>query len=76
MQQQTREFSKTFCVSPQYFSVYYIPISPGISHPDKDLRIWKDPIIRLQTAIKTVQEESNLRQLGATQIAICDQATT
>ena len=41
----------------------------------KDLRIWKDPITRLQTAINAVQEESDLRQLGATQIAICDHAT-
>ena len=40
----------------------------------KDWRIWKDPITRLQTAIKAVQEESDHRQLGATQIAICDHA--
>ena len=34
MQEQTREFPKTFCVSPQYFLGDYIPISPGISHAD------------------------------------------
>ena len=38
----------------------------------KDLRIWKDPITTLQTAMEFIQEESNHRQLGATQAAICD----
>ena len=34
MRQQTREFPKTFHVSLQYFVGDYIPISPGIPHPD------------------------------------------
>ena len=38
----------------------------------KDLRIWKDSITTLQTAMEAIQEESNHRQLGATQAAICD----
>ena len=33
MRQQTLEFPKTFCVSPQYFVGDYIPIFPGISQP-------------------------------------------
>ena len=35
MRHQTREFPKIFRVSPQYFVGDYIPISPGISLPDR-----------------------------------------
>ena len=38
----------------------------------KDWRIWKDPITKLQTAIKEVQDENDHRQLEATQDAIRD----